>query len=59
MAKQDIEYTAKALGQVQTDLVFATTEDVLEYYFYQRIQSLRTNTTNNLIVGADTTYFNA
>lgn len=56
VAKQNIEYTTLALKQVQTDLGFSSPKvSLMDYYFYQRIAGLKSDTKNKLGLGVDMT----
>lgn len=59
VAKQNIEYTTLALKQVQDDLAFtAPKTSLMDYYFYQRISQLKSDTKNKLAIGVDITVIN-
>jgi len=52
VAKQNIEYTTRALADVQKKLAFTTPKtSLIEYFYYQRIGALKDDTNNKLIVG--------
>ena len=52
VAKQNIDYTTKALGYVQKQLKFTEQQNsLLDYYYYQRIAALKEDTSNKLLVG--------
>ena len=52
MQKQNINYTSQAFKEVQDNLKFQNPKkSLLDYYYYQRINSLSENTVNRLFVG--------
>ena len=59
VSKQDIEYTAKAMKAINADIQFTETADIMEYYFYQKLGALKSDTKNKLVVGADVTFIDA
>ena len=56
MALQNINYTTNALKEVQENLKFTNpTNSLIEYYYLQRVNNLKDDTNNRLLIGVNTT----
>ena len=56
VAQQNIEYVTLALYDVQSKLAFATPlTSLLDYFYYQRLNGMKDDTANKLLVGVDAT----
>lgn len=56
VAQQNIEYVTLALTDVQAKLAFATPlTSLLDYFYYQRLNGMKDDTANKLLVGVDAT----